>query len=200
MFYYLNGEITHKENNLAVVDCNGVGYAVFTSINTLSKLEFGKKQKVFTYTHIREDIFDIFGFSDIEELNFFKLLISITGVGPKAALSILSVASPQSLALAIITGDEKLITQAQGIGKKIASRIVLELKDKVAKEQMSVKSTSMEVFAQAGDTENLSEAVSALMVLGYSQTEATTSLKGVDLTLSSDEIIKIGLKNLFKQG
>lgn len=200
MFYYLNGEITHKENNLAVVDCNGVGYAVFTSINTLSKLEFGKKQKLFTYTHIREDIFDIFGFSDIEELNFFKLLISITGVGPKAALSILSVASPQSLALAIITGDEKLITQAQGIGKKIASRIVLELKDKVAKEQMSVKSTSMEVFAQAGDTENLSEAVSALMVLGYSQTEATTSLKGVDLTLSSDEIIKIGLKNLFKQG
>ena len=198
MFYYLSGEITIKEQSLVVVDVNGVGYAVHTSFNTLSQLDLHKKHTLFTYCNIREDAFDIFGFSDMEELNFFKLLISINGVGPKAALSILSIASPQSLALAIITGDEKLITRAQGIGKKIASRIVLELKDKISKEQ-SISTTQVD-FIEIGDNSSISEAISALMVLGYSQSEATSAIKGVAPELSSDQIIKIALKNLLKHG
>ncbi|MFI3226359.1 MAG: Holliday junction branch migration protein RuvA [Clostridia bacterium] len=200
MFYYLNGEVTVKEQNLIVVDVNGVGYAVHTSLNTLSKVELNKKHKLYTYCNIREDAFDIFGFYDMEELNFYKLLTGITGVGPKAALSILSVASPESLALAIITGDEKLITRAVGIGKKIASRIVLELKDKIAKEQISSGSVSQVEFIGGDvDNSNVSEAISALMVLGYSQSEATQALRGVDGTLNADQIIKIALKNLLKQ-
>lgn len=198
MFYYLNGEVTVKEQNLLVIDINGVGYAVHTSFNTMSKIELHKKHKLYTYCNIREDAFDIFGFADMEELNFYKLLTGITGVGPKAALSILSIASPESLALAIITGDEKLITQASGIGKKIASRIVLELKDKIAKEQMTASSTTTTFIADT-DGSNVSEAISALMVLGYSQSEATQALKGVDGALTSDQIIKIALKNLLKQ-
>lgn len=199
MFYYLNGEITVKEQSFVCLDVNGVGYLVYSSFNTISKLELHKKSKLFTYTNIREDAFDIYGFCDHEELNFFKLLISITGVGPKAALSILSIASPESLALAIITGDEKLITKAQGIGKKIAQRIVLELKDKIQKSTQTVSHADLEVFAN-NDTSSVGEAISALMVLGYSQAEATGALRGIDGNLTSEEIIKIGLKNLLKQG
>lgn len=197
MFYYLNGEITVKEQNLVVVDVSGVGYAVHTSFNTLSKLDLHTKHRLYTYCNIREDAFDIFGFYDLEELNFFKLLIGINGVGPKAGLSILSVASPESLALAIITGDEKLITRAQGIGKKIAQRIVLELKDKIAKEKSTVSASNIQTFVDnAGDSGNISEAISALMVLGYSQSEATSALAGVSAELSSEDMIKIALKNL----
>ena len=200
MFYYLNGEITVKEQSFICTDISGVGYLVHSSFNTISKLELHKKHKLYTYTHIREDMFDIYGFIDMEELSFFKHLISISGVGPKAALSILSIASPESLALAIITGDEKLITRAQGIGKKIAQRIVLELKDKISKEKISVLSSKdIEIFSST-DTSSVSEAISALMVLGYTQAEATISLKGVDPTLSSEDVIKQGLKNLLKQG
>ena len=200
MFYYLNGEITVKEQSFICTDINGVGYLVHSSFNTISKLELHKKHKLYTYTHIREDMFDIYGFIDMEELSFFKHLISISGVGPKAALSILSIASPESLALAIITGDEKLITRAQGIGKKIAQRIVLELKDKISKEKTSILSSKdIEIFSST-DTSSVSEAISALMVLGYTQAEATISLKGVDPTLSSEDVIKQGLKNLLKQG
>lgn len=197
MFYYLNGVVTVREQNLIVLDVNGVGYAVNTSFNTFSKVELKKTHKLYTYCNIREDAFDIFGFFDMEELNFFKLLISISGVGPKAGLSILSVASPESLALAIITGDEKLITKASGIGKKIASRIVLELKDKIAKEQITA--TDTKEFFIDDDSSNVSESISALMVLGYAQSEAMQAIKGIDVTLSSDQIIKIALKNLLKQ-
>lgn len=198
MFYYLNGEITVKDQHNVCVDVNGVGYLVHSSFNTISKLEINKKHKLYTYTHIREDIFDIYGFADMEELSFFKHLISISGVGPKAGLSILSIASPSSLALAIITGDEKLITKAQGIGKKIAQRVVLELKDKISKEKNSVvSSVDIEIFS---DKSSVSEAISALMVLGYAQSEAVSALKGVDPTLSAEAIVKSGLKNLLKQG
>lgn len=198
MFYYLEGQITIKEQNFVVVDINGVGYAVHTSMNTVTKLDLHKKHKLFTHCNIREDAFDIYGFADLEELNFYKLLTSISGVGPKAGLAILSVASPESLALAIITGDEKLITRASGIGKKIASRIVLELKDKVAKEQVSLKSENMEIISN--DTGSVTEAISALMVLGYSQAEATGAIKGATADQTADQIVKIGLKNLLRQG
>lgn len=197
MFYYLNGKVTVKEQNMVAIDVGGVGYAVHTSYNTSSKLEKGKEALVYTYCNIREDAFDIFGFIDLEELNFFKLLIGINGVGPKAGLAILSVANPASLALAIITGDEKLITKAQGIGKKIAQRIVLELKDKVAKDKIA---QTEEFVVQTSDSQTLSETISALMVLGYTQIEAQESLKGVSAELTSEQMIKEALKNLMKQG
>lgn len=200
MFYYLNGEVTIKEQHLVVLDVNGVGYAVNTSLNTSSKVKLAQKHKLYTYCNIREDAFDIYGFYDLEELNFYKLLISISGVGPKAGLAILSVASPESLALAIITGDEKLITQASGIGKKIASRIVLELKDKIAKEQMTGSNPIPMDFVATADNTAISEAVSALIVLGYSNNESIGALKGIDPTLPSSDMIKIALKNLMKKG
>ncbi len=200
MFYYLNGDVTVKEQNLIVLDVNGVGYACHVSFNTYSKVELHKKQKLFTYCNIKEDAFDIFGFCDLDELNFYKLLTSISGVGPKAALAILSVASPESLALAIITGDEKLITRAQGVGKKIAQRICLELKDKIAKEKKTVSSADMAVFAETSISGNnaINEAISALMVLGYTQTEANEALRGVSSEFDSEQMIKIALKNLLK--
>ncbi len=131
MFYYLNGEITLLEENLAVVDCGGVGFACHTTAYTLSKLRVGQTGKLFTYCNIREDAFDIFGFSTREELRCFELLVGVTGVGPKAAIAILSSASPERFTLAIMTQDEKMLTAAPGVGKKLAQRIILELKDKL---------------------------------------------------------------------
>ena len=133
MFYYLNGTVAHIEPYLAVIDCGGVGYACRTTSYTLSALKKGEKGKLFTYLSIRQDGVDLFGFATQEELNLFQQLTSVSGVGPKAALSILSASTPANLALSIITGDEKALTVAQGIGKKIAQRIILELKDKLAK-------------------------------------------------------------------
>ena len=124
MFYYLNGTITLLDANLAVVDCGGVGYACHTTNYTLARLQLGKPAKLFTYCNIKEDAFDIFGFSTREELNCFERLLGVTGVGPKAALAILSVVSPEQLTLAVMTQDDKTITMAQGVGKKLAQRII----------------------------------------------------------------------------
>ena len=135
MFYYLSGTVAHVEPYLAVIDCGGVGYACRTTSYTLSALKKGEKGKLFTYLSVRQDGVDLFGFATQEELNLFQQLTSVSGVGPKAALSILSASTPANLALSIITGDEKALTVAQGIGKKIAQRIILELKDKLAKGQ-----------------------------------------------------------------
>ena len=137
MFYYLNGVVAHMAPFLAVIDCGGVGYACRTTNNTLSHLQKGKPAKLYTHLNVREDAMELFGFSTENELNCFQLLTSVSGVGPKAALSILSAATPESLAMSIITGDEKALTVAQGIGKKIAQRIILELKDKLAKGQIA---------------------------------------------------------------
>ena len=135
MFYYISGKAEIVEPNLVVVDVNGVGYAVNTSLNTSASVKRGSNVKLYTYMNVKEDIFEIYGFSTQEELGFFKQLISISGVGVKAAVAILSVASPSQLSLAIITGEENVITQANGVGKKIAQRIILELRDKIAKSQ-----------------------------------------------------------------
>ena len=135
MFYYLSGTVAHIEPYLAVIDCGGVGYACRTTSYTLSALKKGDKGKLFTYLNVREDAMELYGFATQEELNLFQQLISVSGVGPKAALSILSSSTPANLALSIITGDEKALTCAQGIGKKIAQRVILELKDKLAKGQ-----------------------------------------------------------------
>ena len=136
MFYYLKGRAAHLAPNLAVIDCGGVGYACRTTSYTLSGLQMGQEVTLYTHLNVREDAMELYGFGTEKERNCFQLLIGVSGVGPKAALSILSATTPEGLATAIITGDEKALTVAQGIGKKIAQRILLELKDKLAKGQL----------------------------------------------------------------
>ena len=202
MFYYLSGTIAHIEPYLVVVDCGGVGYAVKTTSYTIANLKKGEKGKVFTHLNVREDAMELYGFGTQEELNLFQQLISVTGVGPKAALSILSSSTPANLALSIITGDEKALTCAPGIGKKIAQRVILELKDKLAKGQTI--SMAGESYGGTGVTiipENKSsEASAALAVLGYSQSEINVALKGIDMAdLTLEQIIKQALKKMMKQ-
>ena len=201
MFYYVNGTVAHTAPFLAVIDCGGVGYACRTTNNTLARLKKGERAKLYTHLNVREDAMELYGFFSESELNCFQMLIGVSGVGPKAALSILSAATPESLAMSIITGDEKALTVAQGIGKKIAQRIILELKDKLAKGQTA--SIQGESYGGSGITvipENkLSEASAALAVLGYSQGEINIALKGVDLdSLTLEQIIKEALKKMMK--
>ena len=200
MFYYVSGTVAHTAPYLAVIDCGGVGYACRTTNHTLSRLKQGEKARLYTYLNVREDAMELYGFATENERNCFELLISVSGVGPKAALSILSAATPESLAMSVITGDEKALTVAPGIGKKIAQRIILELKDKLAKGQIS---PGGEAYGGTGVTvipENkTSEAAAALAVLGYSQGEINLALKGIDLeALSLEEIIRQALKKMVK--
>ena len=202
MFYYLSGTVAHIEPYLVVIDCGGVGYACRTTNFTQASLKKGEKGKVFTFLNVREDVMELYGFASLEERNLFQQLISVSGVGPKAALGILSSSTPANLALSIITGDERALTAAQGVGKKIAQRIILELKDKLAKGQ-SIGGGGMESYGGTGVTiipENkLSEASAALAVLGYSQGEINLALKGVDLDSHTlEDIIKLALKKMMK--
>lgn len=205
MFYYLEGTVALIEKELAVIDCGGVGYACHTSQNTCASIQSGKKTRLYTYLSIRENACDLYGFAEQEELNLFRLLLGVSGVGPKAALAILSIAPPSQLALCIITEDAKFLTQAPGIGKKIAQRICLELKDKLAKEQQTMQTGGglvMQTVTQTGGAVNAaSEAVSALMVLGYSQAEAMQAMEGLrtDSSLTAEELIRACLKKLAAQ-
>lgn len=200
MFYYVQGTVTHMAAGLAVIDCGGVGYACRTTTNTLSGLNKGKVHKLYTYLYVKEEIFELYGFATEAELNSFQMLLGVSGVGPKAALAILSYNSPEGLAMAIVSGNEKALTAAPGIGKKIAQRIILELKDKLAKGQLSIG--GMESFA-GGITiipeDKTAEASAALAVLGYSQQEIMLAMKGLDLdNLTLEEIIKQALKKMIK--
>ena len=200
MFYYLNGTVAHVGPYLAVIDCGGVGYACRTTNTTQAQLKVGEKGKLYTYLHVREDAMELYGFATQEELNLFQLLLSVSGVGPKAALSILSASTPANLALSIITGDEKALTCAPGIGKKIAQRVILELKDKLAKGQTTAAGESYGGTGVTVIPENkLSEATAALAVLGYSQGEIGAALKGIDMdSLTLEQIIKEALKKMMK--
>ena len=200
MFYYLNGTVAHMGLYLAVIDCGGVGYACRTTNTTQAQLKVGEKSKLYTYLHVREDAMELYGFATQEELNLFQLLLSVSGVGPKAALSILSASTPANLALSIITGDEKALTCAPGIGKKIAQRVILELKDKLAKGQTIAAGESYGGTGVTVIPENkLSEATAALAVLGYSQGEIGAALKGIDMdSLTLEQIIKEALKKMMK--
>lgn len=190
MFYYLNGEVTVTEPNLAVVDCGGVGYACHTTAYTLSKLRVGQQAKLYTYCNIREDAFDIFGFSTRDELRCFELLIGVTGVGPRAAVAILSATSPERFMLSIMTQDEKSLTAAQGVGKKLAQRIVLELKDKIGTMAQDSGFEAVAAPAPAAGS-NLAMAQAALAELGYSQAEIGAALKVVETeNLTTEEIIR----------
>ena len=200
MFYYVNGTVAHLAPYLAVIDCGGVGYACRTTNNTLARLKKGEKAKLYTYLNVREDAMELYGFYSENELNCFQLLIGVSGVGPKAALSILSSSTPETLAMSIITGDEKALTVAPGIGKKIAQRVILELKDKLAKGQIAPGGESYGGTGVTVIPENKSsEAAAALAVLGYSTAEIGAALKGIDLeALSLEEIIKQALKKMVK--
>ncbi|MEG2119982.1 MAG: Holliday junction branch migration protein RuvA [Pseudoflavonifractor sp.] len=200
MFYYVKGVVAHIAPYLAVIDCGGVGFACKTTNNTISHLKKGEPAKLFTHLNVREDAMELYGFATENELNCFHLLISVSGVGPKAALSILSSNTPEGLAMGIITGDEKALTAAPGVGKKIAQRIILELKDKLAKGQLGdvgerYGGTGVTVIPQ----NKASEAAAALAVLGYSPAEVGMALKGVDVeTLSLEDIVRKALKGMVK--
>lgn len=202
MLYFLKGITAALEPGLAVIECAGVGYACKTTSFTLSGLQPGKPATLYTHLSVREDGIELYGFGTKEEKRLFLQLTSVSGVGPKAALSILSTTTPSQLALAILTEDVKTLTMAPGIGKKIAQRIVLELRDKLAKEQPDMDWTPVNVAVPGGEPvqgDKLSEAGAALAVLGYSPAEVQIALKGVDAEhLTVEELIKAGLRNMMQ--
>lgn len=198
MFYSLTGTLVHTSNNEAAIDCNGVAYLCNVSLNTLKRLgQKGSKVTLYTYLNVKEDALDLFGFYDMAEKDMFTMLIGVSKVGPKAALSILSELEPQNLALSIATGDYKVITKAQGVGPKLAQRIVLELKDKVAKSMSGSKQAiKIESVSNVALQDNTSQAIEALVMLGYSQTEAAVVVGKLDSSLTVEELIKQSLKEL----
>jgi Holliday junction DNA helicase RuvA len=195
MIYSLNGTLTHIGTGYAVIECGGVGYKCQTTANTLRKLtKTGEKTLLYTYLSVRDNGIDLYGFADEKELACFKMLISVSGVGPKAALSILSETTPEKFALYVASGDSKALTKAQGIGTKTAQRIVLDLKDKVSKEQIAVGFKDIPVSASG----NVEEAVNALMVLGYTRSEASMAAARQDAQLPVSEIVRLALRVLAK--
>lgn len=198
MYYYVKGPVAHTAPHLAVIDCAGVGYACRTTQNTLSHLERGKEAKLFTYLNVREDAMELYGFFSENERSCFELLLGVSGVGPKAALAILSASTPEGLAASIITGDERALTSAPGVGKKIAQRVILELKDKLAKGQLPAAEAYGGGVTLIPENKT-SEAAAALAVLGYSPQEVQAALRGVDVDgLTLEEIVKQALKSMAK--
>lgn len=193
MYYYIKGTLVQKSDNYMVVDANGVGYMIYTSLTSLENAgEIGNEITVYTYLHVREDVMDLFGFTALEEKNLFMQLISVSGVGPKAALAILSVTTPAKFAAAVITNDVKAITKAAGVGPKMAQRVILELKDKVKTDNLPLDNDEPEYLA----SDSADEAVSALVVLGYSVSDAQKAVGGIDPKLGVEEIIKRALSKL----
>ena len=197
MFYNLEGIISEIDLNQAVIECNGIGFLVFVSTNTISYLKQGTRQKLYITESIGENNYDLYGFYSKAEKRFFDMLISVSGVGPKAAISVLSSSTPESLTAAIINNDEKYLCMAQGIGKKTAQRIILELKDKIAK--LDLPSVVGEISMPAGNTDRktVNDAASALAVLGFSNSEIRQVLNSIDTAgLSTEQIIKQALRAL----
>ncbi len=200
MFYYISGKVAVIEAGMVVIDAGGVGYALNTSYTSARSVKTGEQATFYTYLHVREGIFELYGFARKEELSCFKQLIAISGVGPKAAIAILGAVTPEKLALCVISGDEKALTAAPGIGKKLAQRILLEMKDKMSKDQLESASGASgivmpEMAAPGGAME---DALAALAVLGYPRAVAVNALQGVDTNgLATDEIVRAALKRLF---
>ena len=198
MFYYIKGELVYTDPTSAVVDCGGVGYKMSVSKNTLARLtKRGEKVCLYTHFYIREDAVELLGFYTEAELDAFKLLITVSGIGPKAAMAILSVLTPEKFALAVTMGDTKAIAKATGVGSKTAARVILELKEKVAK-SLPVDTDTGEVMPASDELVfgNTEEAIGALVVLGYSRQEAQTALKGVDPLLSLEDMITAALRKM----
>lgn len=199
MLYNLKGTLTVSDVNFIVVECGGVGFKCFTTLNTVKQIgKTGDTVNVYTYLAVREDAMDLYGFSSLAELDAFKLLITVSGIGPKAAVSILSELSPDKLAVCIASGDAKAITKAQGVGKKTAERVVLELKDKMGAIAVGDVSDTVSSAASVSANSDSAEAVEALVALGYAQSDAAVVVGAMDKSLSVDEMIRLGLKQLAK--
>ena len=203
MIYHVSGTLEYCEVGFCVIDCNGVGYKLTVSDNTFSEIcsHVGENAKLLTYLQVREDGVELFGFKTAEELASFKLLITVSGVGPKAAMAILSLLSPDKLSMAIVNEDVKTISRASGVGAKTAARVVLELRDKVSKQYFTsspvIPTATSSTKAPAKGKGNLSEALDALIVLGYTRAEAQKALTGIDPTLDVEKIIPLALAKLF---
>ena len=199
MFYHLEGTVTELGPNLAVIDCSGIGFAVNTTANTLSQIRSGEKAKLYIAESIGESNFDLYGFAGKSEKNCFEMLISVSGIGPKAALSILSSTTPEGLALAVLNNDVKALTAAPGVGKKLAQRVILELKDKISKEMGGAEIPAAVAPVQSAASGNTGDAMTALMVLGYSSAEVSAVLKTMDTSdMSAEQIIKAVLRHMVK--
>ncbi len=202
MIYFIKGELLTTEPGAIFVDTGSIAYKLYVSDNTISAFssKIGSEIRVYTYLSVREDAMDLFGFHSLEEKNTFNMLITVSGVGPKAALAILSIMTPSTFAMAVNTGDAKAISKANGVGPKTAARVILELKDKLTKELGNITvSESSTQMAPIADTGKYSDALNALIVLGYSRTEAANALRGLDTSsLSLEELITASLKNLIK--
>lgn len=201
MIYHVNGILEYCEPGFCVIDCAGVGYKLNVSDNTYTAVvgHVGEKQKLLTYLQVREDGVELFGFKTNEELSAFKLLITVSGVGPKAAMAILSLLTPDRLSMAISSEDVKAIAKASGIGPKTAARVVLELMDKVVKLPFTTSDDAISVASvNVVKGSNLSEALDALVVLGYSRPEAQRALAGIDPKLDVAKIIPLALAKLMK--
>lgn len=201
MLYSLRGKVIYTDLSSVAIECSGVGFRCFTSASTLKDVDKQQETTLYTYLSVREDAMELYGFSTLFELDWFKNLIGVTGVGPKAAIAILSVLTPEKLILSISAGDAKAITKAQGVGNKIAQRVILELKDKAktfasSSDSLGEDYTSLDEVAN-GD--NTSQAVAALTMLGYSQTDASVAVSKLDKSLTVEELIKKALKLLSRQ-
>ena len=200
MIYSVRGKLIHTTTSSAVVECAGVGYNCQTTINTLKQIKIGTEVTLYTYLNVREDAMEMFGFATATELETFKTLISVSGVGPKAGLAILSQLSPEQVAMAIATDDVKTITRAPGIGKKIAQRIILELKDKLAKAAVSDSGFSaVSGEAAAAVSGNVPKAIEALGVLGYTPADVSPVLATLDSSLPVEQLIAMTLRQMGRQ-
>lgn len=192
MFGYIRGKIVSKEISYVISDVNGVGFKIYSSVNSISALKINEEATLYTYLYIKEGIMDLYGFATEEELSMFEMLISVSGVGAKGAIAILSIGSPSKIAVALVTNDVKTIKSAQGIGPKIAQRIILELKDKIKNEELTLQNEESEKVI---DTDLKQEAVKALMVLGYSKNEAQKAVSKADSSITDlEELIKAALQ------
>lgn len=202
MLYHVEGTVTDIESNLVVVDCHGVGFALNASLNTIAAVRIGEPSKLYIYESVREDAFDLFGFASKEEKRCFEMLIGISGVGPKAAISILSVNTPANLAMAVLNDDIKALSNAPGIGKKIAQRIILELKDKISKEAAAMDlggAVPVAAAAPAADNPARQDAIAALAVLGYSMPEINGAMQKIQTDqMNTEQIVKAVLRQMMQ--
>ena len=200
MLYYLSGTVPVLEPGLAVIDCGGVGYGCRVTAYTASQLKLNTAARLFITESIREDAFDLYGFASREEQRCYELLTAVNGVGPKAAMAILSAGGPQNFTLAVMTGDEKMLTAAQGVGKKLAQRIILELRDKIGGASMELDFSGGPVAAPVQQGSNLALANAALQELGYSPAEINAALKGVDPQASTEDMVRHALRAMVMKG
>ena len=200
MIYYLSGPVTILEPGLAVIECAGVGYGCRVTAYTAGQLKLNQNARLYITESIREDAHDLYGFISREEQHCYELLTSVNGVGPKAAMSILSAGGPQNFTLAVMTGDEKMLTAAQGVGKKIAQRIILELKDKLGGSSMELDFSTGPAVSAISNQGNAALAHAALQELGYSPAEINAALKGVDPTASTEEMVRHALRAMVMKG